>query len=202
MLWTSGRRHVAQQGRPGSISMSEHQCILTIQTRWSFCQLHPLNARTTVFFLSPPPPSLITQLCSEMFKVTNVHVLLRSSSILIASPVAAVWRRAGGGVLVALTVRWGVRDARAAGRRGGTGGGFGFNLQPLVAQGLREVVVDGDADGELGASLLVVQSQAPLEVLLHHALVVAFGNRWKQKVTSSTHTHTHTLSESARGKRA
>lgn len=102
---------------------------------------------------------------------------------LISSPVAALWWGAAGGFLVELVltvaVCWGVCDAGAAGRCGRTGGGLGFNLQPLVTQSLRKVVVNGDADGELGAGLLVVQAQAPLEVLLHHVLVVAFGNHWK-----------------------
>lgn len=107
--------------------------------------------------------------------------LSRSPPGLIASPAAAVWRRAAGGFLegVNLAVRRGVCNARAAGRCGRTGGRFGFDLQPLVPQSLRKVVVDGDADGELRASLLVVQSQASLEVLLHHVVVGAFRNHWK-----------------------
>ena len=73
-------------------------------------------------------------------------------------------------------------DAGTAGRCGGTGGRLGFDLQPLVSQSLGEVVVDGHADGELlGASLLVVYSEAPLEVLLDDMVVAAFGNHWKRR---------------------
>lgn len=79
-------------------------------------------------------------------------------------------------LVLTVAVCWGVCDTRAAGRCGRTGGGFGFNLQPLVTQSLSKVVVNRDADGELGASLLVVQTQASLEVLLHHMVIVAFGN--------------------------
>lgn len=119
-----------------------------------------------------------------MFKVT-MSTMSWFPPDLIASPVAAVGWRAAGGFLVELVltvaVCWGVCNARAAGGCGRTGGGLGFNLQPLVTQSLSKVVVNGDADGELGAGLLVVQPQAPLEVLLHHVVVVAFGNHWKTR---------------------
>lgn len=122
------------------------------------------------------------QLCSEMIKVT-MSTFSSFLPDLIDSPVAAVWRWAAGGFLVGLiltvAVCWGVCDTRAAGRCGRTGGGFRFNLQPLVPQSLRKVVINRDTDGELGASLLVVQPQASLEVLLHHMVIVAFGNHWK-----------------------
>lgn len=79
------------------------------------------------------------------------------------------------GLVGAVAVGGGVGDAGTAGRCGGTGGGLGFDLQPLVSQSLGEVVVDGHADGELlGAGLLVVHAEAPLEVLLNHVVVVAF----------------------------
>lgn len=79
-----------------------------------------------------------------------------------------------------MAVGRGVGDTGTAGRCGRTGGRLGFDLQPLVSQSLGEVVVDGHADGELlGASFLVVHSEAPLEVLLHHVVVAAFGNHWK-----------------------
>lgn len=161
-VWTSVHLKIQTHGGP------KPHCI---------SQLHPLNARTTFFFFFP---LLNTQLCSEMLKVTmsTISSLLPD---LIDSPVAAVWWWAAGGFLVALilTVCWGMCNTRAAGRCGGTGGGFGLNLQPLVTQSLSKMVVNRDADGELGASLLVVQSQAPLEVLLHHTVIVAFGNHWK-----------------------
>lgn len=131
-----------------------------------------------VFFLS----LLNTQICREMFRVTKSTFSLFLLG-LIDGPVAAVWWWAAGGFLVgvalAVAVCRGVCDTRAAGRCGRTGGWFGFDLQPLVTQSLSKVVIDRDADGELGASLLVVQSQAPLEVLLHHVVIVAFRNHWK-----------------------
>lgn len=81
------------------------------------------------------------------------------------------------GQVQAVAVGGGVSDARTAGRCGGTGGRLGLNLQPLVSQSLGEVVIHRHADGELlGASFLVVHSKAPLEVLLNHVVVAAFGN--------------------------
>ncbi len=81
------------------------------------------------------------------------------------------------GLIGAVAVGGGVSNARTAGRCGGTGGRLGFNLQPFVSQSLGEVVVDGHADGELlGASFLVVHAEAPLEMLLHHMVIVAIGN--------------------------
>lgn len=50
------------------------------------------------------------------------------------------------GLIRAVAVGGGVSDAWAAGRCGGTGGGLGFNLQPLVSQGLGKVVIDRHAD--------------------------------------------------------
>lgn len=96
-----------------------------------------------------------------------------------------------------MAVGGGVSNTWTAGRCGGTGGRLGFDLQPLVAQRLGEVVVDGQADGELlGASFLVVRSEAPLEMLLDHVVVGGFGNHCKRKDewnTSNTH-----LSESVK----
>lgn len=69
-------------------------------------------------------------------------------------------------------------NTRAAGWCGRTGRGLGFDLQPLVSQGLCEVVVHRHADGQLlGAGFLVVHAEASLEVLLHDVVVVAFGDR-------------------------
>lgn len=65
----------------------------------------------------------------------------------------------------------------AAGWRGRTGRGLGFDLQPLVSQGLCKVVVHRHADGQLlGAGFLVVHAEASLEMLLHDVVVAAFGN--------------------------
>lgn len=189
MLWTSRRQHVAQQGHPGSIYTPEHQCILKIQTRGGsklqcICQRYP-ELELLFFF-----PLLYTQLCSEMFKVV-MSTFIWSLLDLIDSP---VWWWAAGGFLVALiltvAVCWGVCNTRAAGRCGGTGGGFGFNLQPLFTQSLSKVIINRDADGELGAGLLVVQPQASLEMLLYHMVIVAFGIHWK---TSSKWHQPHTL---------
>lgn len=81
------------------------------------------------------------------------------------------------GLIWAVAVGRGVSVAWTAGRCGRTGGRLGLNLQPLVSQSLGKVVVDRHADGELlGAGLLVVDAEAPLEVLLNHMVVVAFGN--------------------------
>lgn len=104
------------------------------------------------------------------------------NSALIDRPVAGRWRGAAGGLFLALVravaVGGGVGNTRTAGRRGGTGGGLGFNLLPLLPQSLGKVVVDGHADGELlGAGFRVVHSEAPLEVLLQDVIIVAFGNR-------------------------
>lgn len=81
-----------------------------------------------------------------------------------------------------MAVGGGVGNTWTAGRCGRTGGRFGFNLLPLVSQSLGKVVIDRHADGELlGASPLVVHSEAPLEMLLNHVVIVAFGNHWKRK---------------------
>lgn len=76
----------------------------------------------------------------------------------------------------AAAVRGRVGDAGAAGRRGGAGRRFALNLLPLVSQGFGEMVVHGNADGELllgtGHSL-VTFPQASLEMLIHHAVTVA-----------------------------
>lgn len=167
--------------------MSEHQCILKIQTRGGpTASVSATLSRTTFLFFSLPN----TQLCSEMFKV----VMSTFSSPPLALIDGPVWWRAAGGFLVALiltvAVRWGVCNTRAAGRCGGTRGGFGFDLQPLFTQSLSKVVVNRDTDGELGAGLLVVQPQASLEVLLHHMVIVAFGIHWK---TSSKWHQPHTF---------
>lgn len=79
----------------------------------------------------------------------------------------------------AVAVGGGVGDTGAAGGCGGTGGGLGFDLQPLVPQGFGKVVIHRHADGELlGAGLLIVRPQAPLEVLFQDAIVVGFRNGW------------------------
>lgn len=98
---------------------------------------------------------------------------------------AGIRRRAAVGLFLglirAVTVGWGVSNTWAAGGCGRTGGGLGLNLQPLVSQSLGKVVIDGDTDGELlGVSILVVHSEAPLEVLLDHWIIVAFGNHYKR----------------------
>lgn len=81
-----------------------------------------------------------------------------------------------------MAVGGGVSNAGTAGRCGRTGGRLGFNLQPLVSQSLGKVVVDRHADGELlGASVLVVHAEAPLEMLLDHVVIAAFGNHWKRE---------------------
>lgn len=73
----------------------------------------------------------------------------------------------GRGVGDAWTAGW----CRRARRR------LGLNLQPLVSQGFGEVIIHGHADGKLlGASVLVINSKASLEMLLHTMIVVAFGN--------------------------
>lgn len=87
-----------------------------------------------------------------MFKVTKSRFFphQRFLSALIDGPVAGSWRRAAGGLFVGLirtvAVGGGVSDARAAGRCGGTGGGLGFNLEPLVPQGFGKVVINRHAD--------------------------------------------------------
>lgn len=74
----------------------------------------------------------------------------------------------------ALAVAGRVCDTGAAGRRGGTGRGVGLDLEPLLPQGLGEVVVHGHADGHrLGVGALVRRAQAPLEVFLHPVVVAA-----------------------------
>lgn len=76
----------------------------------------------------------------------------------------------------AAAVRGRVGDAGAAGRRGGAGRRLTLDLLPFVPQGFGEVVVHRNADGEpllrMGHSLITF-SQAPLEVLVHHAVTVA-----------------------------
>lgn len=65
----------------------------------------------------------------------------------------------------------------AAWRRGRTGRGLGFDLQPLVSQGLCKMVIHGHTDGQLlGTGFLVVHAEASLEMLFHNVVVVAFGN--------------------------
>ena len=82
----------------------------------------------------------------------------------------------------AVAVRGGVGDTWTAGRCGGAGGRLGFNLQPFVSQSFGKVVIDGHADGQLlGASLLIVGSEAPLEMFFKDMIIVAFGNHWKRK---------------------
>lgn len=100
-----------------------------------------------------------------MFKVTKSRFFpyQRFLPALIDRPVAGSWRRAAGGLFVgliwAVAVGGGVSNTWAAGRCGRAGGGLGFNLQPLISQGLGKVVIDGHADGELlGAGFLVVHS--------------------------------------------
>lgn len=129
---------------------------------------------------------------SEILKSHKVQFLPASDvvSALIDGPVAGSGRRAAGGLFAgliwAVAVGGGVSNAWTAGRRGGTGGRLGFDLQPLVSQSLGKVVVDGHTDGELlGAGLLVVHAEAPLEMLLNHVVVVAFGNHWKGKGSTS-----------------
>lgn len=81
----------------------------------------------------------------------------------------------------AVAVAGRVSDAGTAGGGGRTGGRLGFNLQPLVPQSFGEVVVHRHTDGELlRVSLLVVGSQAPLEVFLH-VVVAALGNHWERE---------------------
>lgn len=103
---------------------------------------------------------------------------------LITRPVAGNGRRADSGFFMVWAVAVGgwVGNARTAGWCGRAGGGLGFDLLPLVfAQSLGEVVVDGHADGELlGAALLVVGPEAPLEMLLEDVVKVVFGGRWKR----------------------
>lgn len=122
-------------------------------------------------------------------------------SALIDRPVAGGWRWAAGGLFMgliwAVAVGGGVGNTRAAGRCGWTGGRLGLNLQPFVSQCLGEVVVDGHADGELlGAGFLVVHTEASLEMLLNHVIIVAFGNHWERKDDWQT-LNTH-LSESVK----
>lgn len=104
--------------------------------------------------------------------------------VLITRPVAGSGRRADSGFFMVWAVAVGgwVGNARTAGGCGRAGGGLGLDLLPLVfAQSLGEVVVDGHADGELlGATLLVVGPEAPLEMLLEDVVKVAFGGRWKR----------------------
>lgn len=77
-----------------------------------------------------------------------------------------------------------VSKTRAAGWRGGARGRLGFDLQPLVSQGLGKVVVHRHADGELlGVSFLIIHPEAPLEMLLNHVLVVALRNHWNRRNT-------------------
>lgn len=59
------------------------------------------------------------------------------------------------------------------------------------------MVVDGHADGELlGLSFLVVNTQAPLEMLLEDVIIVVFGNHCNiEDEWQNLHTH---LSESVK----
>lgn len=111
---------------------------------------------------------------------------MRFLPALIDRPMAGSrWQSAGGlfvRLIWALAVGGGVSNTWAAGRCGRTGGGLGFNLQPLVSQGLCKVVIDRDADRELlGAGFLVVHSEASLEVLLNHVVIVTFRNCCKRR---------------------
>lgn len=110
----------------------------------------------------------------------------RVSHFLIARPMAGHWRQASGSLFVglagAVAVGWWMSNTWAAGWRGRTGRGLGFDLQPLVSQGLCKVVVHRHADGQLlGASFLVVHAEASLEMLFHDVVVVAFGNHCCEK---------------------
>lgn len=109
-----------------------------------------------------------------------------SSRFLVDRPMAGHWRQASSSLFVGLA--WAVAVGRwmsntwAAGWRGRTGRGLGFDLQPLVSQGLCKVVIHRHTDGQLlGAGFLVVHAEAPLEMLFHDVVVVAFGNHcWKK----------------------
>lgn len=98
---------------------------------------------------------------------------------------AGNWRGASGNLFVglawAVAVGWWMSNTWAAWRRGRTGRWLGFNLQPLVSQGLCKMVIYGHTDGELlGAGILVVHPEASLEMLFHDVVIVAFGNHcWK-----------------------
>lgn len=125
---------------------------------------------------------------SEMFNITKSRFFpyQKYLPVLVDRPVAGNRRRAAGGLFVGLTwtvaVGGGVSNTWAAWRCGRTGGGLGFNLQPLISQGLCKMVINGHTDGKLlRTSFLVVYPQAPLEMLLHHMVIVAFGNHCKRR---------------------
>lgn len=78
--------------------------------------------------------------------------------MLVKGPVVRSQRQLFVGLVGAVAVDGRMGDTGTAGRCGGTGGGLGFDLQPLVlSQCLGEVVIDGHTNGEfLGGCLLVV----------------------------------------------
>lgn len=123
---------------------------------------------------------------NEMF--SNAFQKVCTSRFLIDRPMAGHWRQASGGLFVglagAVAVGRRMSNTWAAGRRGRTGRGLGFDLQPLVSQGLCKVVIHRHADGQLpGAGFLVVHPQASLEMLFHHVLVVALGSYcWEERM--------------------
>lgn len=102
---------------------------------------------------------------------------------------AGHWRQASGslfvGVARAEAVGRRMSNTRAAGRRGRTGRGLGFDLEPLVSQGLCKVVVHRHTDGQLlGMGFLVVHAEASLEMLFHHVVVAALGSYCRGKKTN------------------
>ena len=176
------------------------------QSVWSFWTHRPTVALAPLHLLACP---LYTSTGFSIARAAELKcwksTFLPVSWVLFAlidGPAAGGWRRAAGGLFAgligAVAVGWGVGDTRTAGRCGGTGGGLGFDLQPLVSQGLGEVVVHGHADGELlGAGLLVVHAEAPLEMLLDPVIVAALGNHWKGEGKRQSVKHTpQWLSES------
>lgn len=130
-------------------------------------------------------PGLIS-LFSSCFQAARGEMLTvphPRCATLVDGPLAGGCRRAAGtffeAPVWAVAVGRRLGDAGAAGRCGGTGGGLRFDLQPLVSQSLGEVIIHGDADGErLGAGGRVVRTEAPLEMLIHHAVAAASGNHW------------------------
>lgn len=81
-----------------------------------------------------------------------------------------------------MAVGGGVSNTWTAGRSGGTGRRLGFDLQPLVSQGLGKVVIHRHTDGQLlGTSSLVIHSETSLEMLLNDMIVIAFRNHCERK---------------------
>lgn len=104
-------------------------------------------------------------------------------SVLVDGPVCGIWWWVAGGfferLIWAMAVGRGVGNAWTAGRCRRAGRRLGLNLQPLVSQGFGKVVIHRHADGKLlGAGVLVINSKASLEMLVHNMFVVAFGNHW------------------------